>query len=75
MSSKDTTKESLEQAAGEDYPQQTSRLPPGYVLDLVDDPCILILRDPDGAVVVRFPRNTDPDEIRRAAEEACQQRD
>jgi hypothetical protein len=48
---------------------ETSRLPPGYRLDLVGDPCIIILRGPDGAVVARFSRNVDLEEIRRAAEE------
>jgi hypothetical protein len=50
--------------------EETSRLPPGYRLDLVGDPCIIVLRGPDGAVVARFSRNVDPKEIRRAAEEA-----
>jgi hypothetical protein len=49
--------------------EETSRLPPGYRLDLVSDPCIIILREPDGAVVARFSRNVDPEEIRQAAEE------
>ena len=49
--------------------EETSRLPPGYRLDLVGDPCIIILRGPDGAVVARFSRNVDPEEIRQAAEE------
>jgi hypothetical protein len=49
--------------------EETSRLPPGYRLDLVSDPCIIILRGPDGAVVARFSRNVDPEEIRQAAEE------
>jgi hypothetical protein len=48
--------------------EETSRLQPGYRLDLVGDPCIIILRGPDGAVVARFSRNVDPKEIRRAAE-------
>jgi hypothetical protein len=52
--------------------EETSRLPPGYRLDLVGDPCI-ILRGPDGAVVARFSRNVDPEEIRRAAEEAARE--
>jgi hypothetical protein len=46
---------------------------PGYALDLAGDPCI-ILRNPDGALVARFPHNIDPDELRRAAEEDRQQR-
>src|ERR687893_304984 len=45
------------------------RLRPGYRLDLVGDPCIIILRGPDGAVVARFSRNGDLEEIRRVAEE------
>jgi hypothetical protein len=48
---------------------ETSRLPPGYRLDLVGDPCVIILRGPDGTVVARFTRNVDPVEIRRAAED------
>ena len=44
--------------------EETSRLPPGYRLDLVSDPWIIILRGPDGAVVARFSRNVDPEEIR-----------
>jgi hypothetical protein len=43
---------------------KTSRLPPGYRLDLVGDPCIIILRGPDGEVVARFSRDVDPEEIR-----------
>ena len=49
--------------------QETSRLPPGYRLDLVGDPCVIILRGPDGRLVARFTRNVDPEEIRRAARE------
>ena len=49
---------------------ETSLLPPGYRLDLVGDPCIIILRGPNGTIVARFTHNVDPDEIRRAAEEA-----
>ena len=52
----------------------TARLPPGYTLDLVGDPCIIILRNPAGALVARFPRNVDADEVRRAAEEDRQER-
>jgi hypothetical protein len=54
---------------------KTSRLPPGYRLDLVGDPCIIILRGPDGAVVARFSRDVDPEEISRAAQEAHQEGD
>jgi hypothetical protein len=48
---------------------ETSRLPPGYRLDLVGDPCVIVLRREDGTVVARFSRNGDLEEIRRAAEE------
>jgi hypothetical protein len=46
---------------------KTSRLPPGYRLDLVGDPCIIILGGPDGEVVARFSRDVDPLGIRRTA--------
>ena len=46
-----------------------SRLPSGYTLDLVGDPCIVILRGPEGEIVARFTRTVDPEEVRRAAEE------
>jgi hypothetical protein len=46
---------------------KTSRLPPGYRLDLVGDPCIIILRGPDGEVVARFSLDVDPEGIRRTA--------
>jgi hypothetical protein len=52
-----------------------SRLPPGYALDVVGDPCLIILRGPDGAVVARFTHNVDPEEVRRAAEEDREERD
>jgi hypothetical protein len=45
-----------------------SKLLPGYYLDLVGDPCVIVLRR-EGEVVARFTRNVDPQEIRRAAEE------
>ena len=54
---------------------KTSRLPPGYRLDLVGDPCNIILRGPDGEVVARFSRDVDPEKIRRTAAEACKERD
>ena len=54
---------------------KTLRLRPGYRLDLVGDPCIIILRGPDGAMVARFSRNGDLEEIRRAAEEALKEGD
>jgi hypothetical protein len=47
---------------------ETSRLPPGYRLDIIGDPCVIILRRPDGTIVARFTHNVDPQEIRRAAE-------
>jgi hypothetical protein len=53
----------------------TSGLPPGYTLDLVSDPCILILRNPEGKIVARFVRNVDPEEVRLAAEEDYEQSD
>ena len=49
--------------------QENSRLPPGYRLDLIGDPCIIILRGPDGSVVAHFTRNVAPEDIRRAAQE------
>jgi hypothetical protein len=48
---------------------ESSRLPPGYSLDLVGDPGVLIVRREDGTVVARFTHNADPEEIRRTAEE------
>ena len=48
---------------------ETSRLPPGYRLDLVGDPCVIVLRREDETVVARFTHNADPEEIRRSAEE------
>src|SRR5215208_6263527 len=47
----------------------TSGLPPSYHLDLLSDPCVIILRRPDKTVVARFTPFADPKEIRRAAEE------
>jgi hypothetical protein len=52
---------------------KTSRLPPGYRLDLVSDPCI-ILRGTDGEVVALFSRDVDPEELRRTAAEARKER-
>ncbi len=49
--------------------QETTRLPPGYRLDLVGDPCVIVLYRQDATVVARFAREADPEEIRRAAEE------
>jgi hypothetical protein len=49
--------------------ENPSKLPAGYALDLVDDPCVIVLRREGGAIVARFTRNVDPQEIRRAAEE------
>ena len=45
------------------------KLPEGYTLDLVGDPCVIVLRRGGGAVVARFTRKVDPQEIRRTAEE------
>ena len=47
----------------------TSDLPAGYHLDLLSDPCVIILRRPAGTVVARFTPFADPKEIRQAAEE------
>jgi hypothetical protein len=47
----------------------TSRLPPGYALDLVSDPCVLILRNPEGEIVARFTRKVESEEKRLAVEE------
>jgi hypothetical protein len=51
---------------GEENP---SNLPAGYTLDLVGDPCVIVLLREEGSVVARFNRNVDPREVRRAAEE------
>ena len=48
---------------------QTTRLPRGYALDLLGDPCVIALRRADKTVVARFTKYVDPEEIRRAAEE------
>jgi hypothetical protein len=47
----------------------TSGLPEGYHVDLLSDPCVIILRRPDDTVVARFTPFADPKEIRQAAEE------
>jgi hypothetical protein len=49
--------------------ENPSNLPAGYTLDLAGDPCVIVLLRADGAVVARFTRNVDPQEVRRAAEE------
>jgi hypothetical protein len=49
--------------------ETTPRLPPGYRLDLVGDPSVVVLRREDGTVVARFTHNVDPQEISRAVEE------
>jgi hypothetical protein len=49
--------------------EQTTRLPRGYALDLLGDPCVIALRRVDETVVARFTKYVDPEEIRRAAEE------
>jgi hypothetical protein len=49
--------------------EETTRLPPGYRLDLLVDPCVIVLRCADGAVVARLTKNVDPEQIRRVAEE------
>jgi hypothetical protein len=49
--------------------ENPSKLPAGYTLDLVGDPCVIVLLRADGAIVARFTRNVAPQEVRRAAEE------
>jgi hypothetical protein len=49
--------------------EKTTRLPPGYRLDLVGDPCVIVLVREDGTVVARFTHNADPEEVSRAVEE------
>ena len=48
---------------------EPTRLPPGYGLDLLGDPYVIVLRRADGTLVARFTKNVDPEQIRRAAEE------
>ena len=48
--------------------ENPSNLPAGYTLDLVGDPCVIVLLRAEGTVVARFTRNVDR-EVRRAAEE------
>ena len=48
---------------------EITRLPPGYTLDLLGDPCVIVVRRADGTVVVRFTKHDDPEQIRRAAAE------
>ena len=48
---------------------EITHLPPGYTLDLLGDPCVIVVRRADGTVVARFTNNVDPEQIRRAAEE------
>ena len=52
-----------------DRNDKPTRLPPGYGLDLLGDPCVIVLHRADGTLVARFTKNVDPKEIRRAAEE------
>ncbi len=52
--------------------ERTTHLPPGYTLDLVDDPCVINVCREDGTLVARFTHNADPEEIRRVAEEDYQ---
>jgi hypothetical protein len=48
--------------------EESSRLPAGYSLDLMGDPCVIILRRPDGTIVARFTHSGDSEELRRTAE-------
>ena len=52
-----------------DRKDEPTRLPPGYGLDLMGDPCVIVLRRGDETVVARFTKNVDPEQIKRAAEE------
>jgi hypothetical protein len=38
--------------------EDTTRLLPGYHLDLVGDPCVITVRREDGTVVARFTLTT-----------------
>jgi hypothetical protein len=42
---------------------ETARLPPGYRLDLLGDPSVIVMRLKDGTVVARFTHNVDPEVI------------
>ena len=48
---------------------KSTRLPPGYRLDLLGDPCVIVVRREHGTVVFRFSHNVDPEEVRQAAQE------
>jgi hypothetical protein len=48
--------------------EEYSRLPAGYSLDLMGDPCVIVLRRPDGTIVARFTHNVDPEELSLTAE-------
>jgi hypothetical protein len=50
-------------------------LPSGYYLDLTGDPSVITLCRADGTVVARFTHASDPQEIRRAAEEDLEEKD
>ena len=39
---------------------EDSVLPPGYRLDIVGDPCLVVLRREDGTVVARFSDRAAP---------------
>ncbi len=49
--------------------EKSTCLPPGYRLDLVNDPSVLALVREDGTVVAGFIHNVDPGEISLAVEE------
>ena len=50
-------------------------LPSGYYLDLTADPCVITLCRADGTVVARFTHGSDPQEVRRVAQEDLKDRD
>ena len=48
---------------------KSTRWPPGYRLDLIDDPCVIVVRREDGTAVARFTHYANPEEIRQVAQE------
>jgi hypothetical protein len=50
-------------------------LPSGYYLDPIADPSVITLCRADVTVVAHFTRATDPQEVKRVAEEDLEERD
>jgi hypothetical protein len=48
---------------------EPTRPPLGYRLDLLGDPCVIVLRRAVGTLVARFTKNVDPEHIRRVTNE------